>query len=71
MTIRLNFLRETYKARLYEDKNHEEFWIPKSVVRSTLKWPNNVHELSIEEWWWDKHEFGDNPKDDDGLLDII
>lgn len=60
MTIRLNFLRETEKARLYSDKNGDEHWIPRSVVKSTTKFPQDdlskpvVHELNIEEWFYEK-----------------
>ena len=60
MTLRLKFLRETEKARLYEFKDGCSLWIPRSVVKSTMKMrdanDNPVHELNIEDWWWDKWE---------------
>ncbi len=67
MIIRLNFIHETDKARLYEDKEHEEFWIPRSVVSSTTKFPNGVHELNIEDWWWNKHENETDEAEDDEI----
>jgi hypothetical protein len=64
MTIRLTFIRETSLARLYSDSLGEEFWVPKSVVRSTVKFKptnldplamqNEVHEIEVEDWWWDQ-----------------
>lgn len=62
MTLRLDFVKETEKARLYSDAAGEEFWVPKSVITHTTKYPQAdalrfaVHEVTIEDWWWDKHE---------------
>ena len=62
MTIRLTFIKETELARLYMFKNGETKWIPRSVVKSTTKFPYQgpehpvIHELNIEDWWWDKQE---------------
>lgn len=62
MRIRLDFIRETEKARLYSDRDGTEFWVPKSVTTHTTKYPQSdplrftVHEVEIADWWWDKHE---------------
>lgn len=69
MTLRLTFLRETALARLYKFSSGQTVWIPRSVVTSTVKFkpkddldvlvdqlPQEVHELTIEDWWWDKWE---------------
>lgn len=74
MTIRLNFIRETPKARLYSTSQGDEFWIPRSVIHKTLKFPPRstdlldmameVHELEIEDWWWEKHVDVESPEDD-------
>lgn len=66
MTIRLNFLRETEKARLYEFKSGQSTWIPRSAIKSTLKFPSDlgsaqVHELNVEDWWWDKYMEEEEP----------
>ena len=67
MTLRLTFLRETEKARLYRFKDGTSIWIPRSVVKSTVKFPSaglndlvehateTVHEINVEDWWWDKY----------------
>ena len=68
MTERLIFIRETALARLYQFPDKTTAWIPKSVVRSTVKFkPGNeleapvdkpaqeVHEVNIEDWWWEKN----------------
>lgn len=67
MTIRLTLLRETDKARLYRFSDGTTTWIPRSVVKSTVKFSNPdlnspveqatnvIHELVIEDWWWDKY----------------
>lgn len=56
MKITLAFIRETEKARLYERQNGQQLWIPRSVIKTTLKHPRNsdgfqVHELDIEPWF--------------------
>lgn len=62
MTIRLTFIRETEKARLYMFSDRLPIWIPRGVVKSTTKFPYRgpdhpiVHELNIEDWWWEKWE---------------
>lgn len=69
MTIRAIFIRQTDFARLYRFADNTLSWIPRSVVRSTVKFSSTnplempvdkpiqeeVHELVIEDWWWDKH----------------
>ena len=61
MTLRLNFITETANARLYEFKDGTSTWIPRSVVKSTTKFPPadltkpTVHEVVVEDWWWDKY----------------
>lgn len=61
MTLRLNFIRETDLARFYEFKDGTSTWIPRSVVKSTTKFPSNdlakpsVHEIVDDDWWWDKY----------------
>lgn len=74
MTIRLNFIRETPAARLYEDKDGAQYWIPRSVVNSTTKFPQEdlgkpvVHELILQEWFYEKlfgSSHGDMEEDED------
>lgn len=62
MKLRFHFIRETADARLYRNKAGEEFWVPRSVIERTLKWPAvdlstpPVHELEIEDWWCEKNK---------------
>ncbi len=62
MTIRLTLIKQTDLARLYRFADKEEIWIPRSVIKSMTKFPSKdplnpeVHELNIEDWWWDKQE---------------
>jgi len=63
MKIRLWFIRETEKARLYSKTDPEaqgrvldEIWIPRSVVEHTSK-RGNEHEVTIEDWWGVKNGF--------------
>jgi hypothetical protein len=48
--LKLNFIRETEQARLYSDSQGREFWIPRSIVEHTTKWPNGVHEITLPIW---------------------
>lgn len=54
MTIRVKYIRETDKAILYTFKDGSEIWIPKSAIKSKLKWPDGNQEVRVEEWWWNK-----------------
>jgi len=68
MTLRLTLLNETPKARLYSFDDGERFWVPRSVCKSTVKFPPEpdkppVHEVQIEDWWWEKYENGDETVD--------
>ena len=62
MTLRLELITETDKARLYQFKDGCQIWIPRSVCKSTVKFPNDdplanpIHEVVIEDWWWQKQE---------------
>ncbi len=64
MTLRLELIRETDKARQYQFKDGTQLWIPRSVVKSTVKFPRDkadlskpeIHELNIEDWWWEKNQ---------------
>jgi len=70
MNIKLDFVRETPLARLYSDRTGEEFWIPRSVITHTTKYPQHdplkfaVHEITVEDWWWEKHEADVNKPQD-------
>ncbi len=61
MTLRLNLVSETEKACLYEFKDGTSTWIPRSVIKSRVKFPHTdltkpqVHEVRVEEWWWNKY----------------
>jgi hypothetical protein len=69
VNLRLEFIQETPKARLYAFKDGEQHWIPKSVVNRTVKFPAKdlntrpVHEVTVEDWWWEKYIL--SPDDDD------
>ena len=74
MTIRLEFVAETDAARLYRMRDGTQLWIPRSVVPSTTKFPpqdgKRIHELVIEDWWWDRHEQSVMGREDDPLDDV-
>lgn len=67
MTERLIFIRETALARLYQFADKTLLWVPKSVCKSVTKFKVNeleamvdkpvqeVHEVTIEDWWWEKN----------------
>lgn len=71
MTLTLYFVRETVRARQYMDSHGEEFWVPKSVITYTLKYPTPdplempLHQITIEDWWWAKHCGEDYNHDDE------
>lgn len=76
MTTRVVLLRETNLARQYRFADGTIAWIPRSVVKSTVKFPasanpldslvdkplQEIHEINVDDWWWRKN-FED---DDDG-----
>jgi gluconate kinase len=57
MKTTLIFVKETEKARLYRNSAGAQHWIPRSVIRNTLKHPHpdkggdEIHELDIESWF--------------------
>lgn len=69
MTTRAVFLRETKLARQYRFANGTIVWIPRSMVKSTVKFPasanpldalvdkslQEIHEIDIAVWWWRKN----------------
>lgn len=69
MTLRLTLVKETEKARLYQFKDGSQTWIPKSACKSTIKFPLKdpldwpVHEVVVEEWWWNKFIEEEVPND--------
>lgn len=51
MTFTFKFIEESPRARCYESKKIGRFWIPRSVVKRTLKFPEEgVHEIDIPDW---------------------
>lgn len=61
MKIRLWFIRETEKARLYSrlpperhPATEDRLWIPRSVVTHTSKEPSGLHIVDVEDWWAEK-----------------
>ena len=67
MNIRLLYLRDSNSglARQYETSSGERFWIPRSVITKCLRFGNGVHDLTIEDWWWAKHENGEDEETDE------
>lgn len=61
MTATFYFVKETALARLYMRKNGHEFWVPRSVIEHTTKYPPShaldlpLHEITVADWWWDKN----------------
>lgn len=64
MNISLYFVRGTDNVALYRNKHNMEIWIPRTVISHRRKWPakdlneNPIHELTIEDWWWEKEGGG-------------
>ena len=61
MKLRLWFIRETEKARLYcklpPERNptaDDNVWIPRSVVSHTSKEPSGLHILEVDDWFAEK-----------------
>jgi hypothetical protein len=57
--LRLTLIRETAGARLFARADGHQKWVPRSVCRSTVKFPREpgqpqVCEVEIEEWWLEK-----------------
>lgn len=51
---------ETDKARLVQTGDGVEFWVPRSVCPTTLKYPPDSQGrrpvlIEIEDWWWHKN----------------
>lgn len=60
MKIRLWFIRETEKARLYSktppDREQVEVWIPRSVVDHTSKNIDGTHIVDVQDWFAEKED---------------
>ena len=78
MTLRVELITETAKARLYRFSDGAKEWVPKSVIRSMVKFgPSNpldrigpeIHELEIEEWWLRQRGYLDDSDDDQDEFD--
>ena len=61
MKVRLWFIRETDKARLYSklppERNPTEqdrIWIPRSLIESATKFPNGEHIVTVVDWFAEK-----------------
>lgn len=68
MTLRLNLVKETSAAVLYAFKDGTQHWIPRSQIRSRLKFPGSisspeVHEVTVSDWWWDKFMEEEEPNE--------
>lgn len=55
--MRLYFIRETDKARLYSktdpanpNRDLHEFWVPKSIIEHTTK-RGNEHDVKLPDWF--------------------
>ena len=64
---------ETALARLYQDAEGREQWVPRSVCPNTRKYPSlngepALHEVSIEDWWLQKNPFSEAKKTGQGQL---
>jgi hypothetical protein len=62
MKVRLWFIHETEKARLYSklpaERNptqEDQIWIARSLVKHTSKEPSGLHILDIEDWFAEKN----------------
>lgn len=60
-TVRLWYIRQTDKARLYSklppSRNPgpaDQIWIPHSVVEGRTIYPTGEHHLRIQEWFCEK-----------------
>jgi hypothetical protein len=55
--MRLRLVRETEKARLYENREGSRQWVPRSICGSTLKFPppSALHEVTVPDWWLAKN----------------
>jgi hypothetical protein len=58
MKIRLWFIRETDKARLYSKtppgRAPDEIWIPRSQIEHCTKFPTGEHHLTVTDWFAEK-----------------
>lgn len=54
MTINLEFIRETDAARLYRTRDGRQFWLPRSIINHTTKYPphdgKTIHEIDLPDW---------------------
>jgi len=51
VTFNFKFIEETPRARCYESKKIGRFWIPRSIVKKTLKFADGVHEVEVPDWF--------------------
>lgn len=68
MTLRLYLVRESEKARLFENAGTNRQWVPRSVCRSVVKFAKEVGklqlcEVEIEDWWLTKNPWPAVQKD--------
>jgi hypothetical protein len=61
-TVRLWFVRESDQARCYSKLPPERrpdatdlFWLPKSQIENTVKFPTGMHEVKIPSWLAERH----------------
>lgn len=54
--LELTLIRETEKARYYENARGKRQWVPRSVCPRTLK-IGKTHEVAIEDWWLAENPF--------------
>lgn len=73
MTRTFYLKRETDGARLLATAAGLEFWCPRSVCRTTLKYPVDSQgrrpvRVEIEDWWWEKNGKCDGEERQQGKL---
>ena len=71
-TLRLQCLKETAAARLYQFKDGTKTWIPRSQCKSVVKFPCDpldfpIHEITVSDWWWNQYELKQSRLDEDPL----
>jgi hypothetical protein len=67
-TLKLNFVRETDLARLYEHPVTQfRQWVPRSVCLNTMKF-GTLHEVKIKDWWLKQNPFEKPAGEQDGLF---
>ncbi|HEU4344046.1 MAG TPA: hypothetical protein VFU31_21025 [Candidatus Binatia bacterium] len=51
ITVTLEFRAETDLARCYRFKDGTEVWLPRSIIKRTVKFPDsNLHQIELPEW---------------------